>query len=99
SVGSYMLSLHVALPIAVSEVEFLMTDGGAKIFIAEDQEYVDKILQIADRLPGLNWIVVIDDSAMFDYSHPKLISLSDIESRVARSEEHTSELQSRENLV
>ncbi len=36
---------------SVSEVEFLMTDGGASIFIAEDQEYVDKILQVADRLP------------------------------------------------
>ncbi len=64
---------------SVSEVEFLMKDGGAKIFIAEDQEYVDKILQIADRLPDLAWIVVIDDSAMFDYSHPKLVSLADIE--------------------
>ena len=53
---------------SVSEVEFLMKDGGATIFIAEDQEYVDKILQIADRLPDLKWIVVIDDSAMFDYA-------------------------------
>ena len=35
---------------SVSEVEFQMRDGGASIFIAEDQEYVDKILQVADRL-------------------------------------------------
>ena len=54
---------------SVSEVEFQMQDGGAAIFIAEDQEYVDKILQIADRLPdAAQWIVVIDDSAMFGYS-------------------------------
>ena len=44
------------------------------IFIAEDQEYVDKILPLADRLPALRWIVVIDDSAMFGYDHPKLKS-------------------------
>jgi long-chain acyl-CoA synthetase len=68
---------------SVSEVEFLMRDGGAKIFVAENQEYVDKILQMADRLPDLAWIVVIDDSAMFDYSHPKLISLSQVLDRVA----------------
>jgi len=72
---------------SVSEVEFLMKDGGAKIFVAEDQEYVDKILQIADRLRDLNWIVVIDDSAMFDYSHPKLIALSQIEAKVTGDDE------------
>jgi long-chain acyl-CoA synthetase len=72
---------------SVSEVEFLMKDGGASIFIAEDQEYVDKILQIADRLPALKSIVVIDDSAMFDYSHPKLLSLSAVEARVSGSDD------------
>ena len=55
-----------------TEVEYQIRDGGAAIFIAEDQEYVDKILSIADRLPDLRAIVVIDDSAMFGYTHPKL---------------------------
>jgi long-chain acyl-CoA synthetase len=51
-----------------------MRDGGASIFIAEDQEYVDKILPLTDCLPHVRAIIVIDDSAMFDYAHPKLIS-------------------------
>ena len=57
---------------AASEVEYQMRDGGAVLFVAENQEYVDKLLTIADRLPALRWIVVIDDSAMFDYKHEKL---------------------------
>src|SRR5262249_55901775 len=57
---------------SASEVEYLMKDGGATLFIAEDQEYVDKLLPVADRLPTLKWIAVIDDSAMFGYAHPKL---------------------------
>jgi long-chain acyl-CoA synthetase len=61
-----------------TEVEYQMRDGGAAIFIAEDQEYVDKILPIADRLPDLKTIVVIDDSAMFGYTHPKLRRLRDL---------------------
>src|SRR5215813_4116088 len=61
-----------------TEVEYQMRDGGAAIFIAEDQEYVDKILPIADRLPDLKTIVVIDDSAMFGYTHPKLHRLRDL---------------------
>ncbi len=57
---------------SATEVEYQMRDGGAAIFIAENQEYVDKILPHAEALPALRWIVVIDDSAMFAYDHPKL---------------------------
>ena len=59
---------------SAAEVEYQMRDGGAKVFIAEDQEYVDKILPLADRLPALERIVVIDDSAMFGYDDPRLLS-------------------------
>jgi long-chain acyl-CoA synthetase len=59
---------------SASEVEYQMRDGGATLFIAEDQEYVDKILPFADRLPELKWIVVLDDSALFAYAHHKLRS-------------------------
>ncbi len=38
---------------SASEVEYQMRDGGAAVFIAEDQEYVDKILPIVDELPAL----------------------------------------------
>lgn len=55
-----------------AEVEYQMRDGGAAIFIAEDQEYVDKILPIADQLADLRAIIVLDGDAMFDYAHPKL---------------------------
>jgi long-chain acyl-CoA synthetase len=59
---------------SAAEIEYQMRDGGAVLFIAEDQEYVDKILRVSDELPALRWIVVIDDSAMFAYQHPKLKS-------------------------
>ncbi|MBI3513644.1 MAG: AMP-binding protein, partial [Proteobacteria bacterium] len=63
---------------AVSEVAYQMRDGGAAIFVAETQEYVDKILPIADELAGLRAIVVIDGSAMFNYDHAKLRRLNDL---------------------
>jgi long-chain acyl-CoA synthetase len=73
---------------SVSELAYQMRDGGATIFIAEDQEYVDKILAVADQLPTLRWIVVIDDSAMFAYDHPKLKALSAVrEGAAARDED------------
>lgn len=60
------------------EAEFVLRHGGASILVAEDQEHVDKILPRIERLPGLRRIVVIDDSNLFNYSHPALLSLSDL---------------------
>ena len=72
---------------SVSELNYLIQDGGAAIFIAENQEYVDKILPLVDRLPHLRSIVVIDHSALFSYTHPKLCAYSDVTARGMFAEE------------
>jgi long-chain acyl-CoA synthetase len=59
---------------STAEAEYQMRDGGAAIVVAENQEYADKLLPLVERLPDLRHLVVIDDSAMFDYEHPKLRS-------------------------
>ena len=63
---------------SAAEVEYQMRDGGASIFVAEDQEYVDRVLPLLDRLPAMRWIVVIDDAAMFAYDHPQLKSYDEV---------------------
>ena len=84
SLGAVVYGIY---PTASStEVEYQMRDGGAAIFIAEDQEYVDKILPIADRLPDLKAIIVIDDSAMFGYTNSKIRRLRDLLEDVDRPE-------------
>ena len=42
--------------------------AGRPCLIAEDQEHVDKVLPMLDRLPDLRKLVVIDDSNMFGYA-------------------------------
>jgi long-chain acyl-CoA synthetase len=59
---------------SAAELAYQMRDGGAALFVAENQEYVDKILPLIDSLPDVRAIVVIDASAMFGYDHPKLQS-------------------------
>jgi len=72
SLGAIVYGIY---PTASSEeAEYQMRDGGAVLFIAEDQEYVDRILPLVERLPELRRIVVIDDTALFAFSHPKLLS-------------------------
>ena len=60
------------------QVLYYMENAEATFFIAEDQEYVDKILTVADKLPDLQRIVVIDTSATFMYSDPRLISFDEV---------------------
>jgi long-chain acyl-CoA synthetase len=56
------------------ELEYQMHDGGAVLFVAEDQEYVDKILPFVDRLPMLRRVLVVDETALFALAHDKLIT-------------------------
>jgi long-chain acyl-CoA synthetase len=70
SVGAITYGIYPTA--SAAEVEYQMRDGAASIFIAQDQEYVDKILPIADDLPELRLVLVLDGNAMFEYAHPKL---------------------------
>ena len=61
-----------------NEFEFTLRHGGASVLIVEDQEHVDKVLPLVERLPDLKKIVVIDASNMFGYDHPVLMSLDEL---------------------
>jgi long-chain acyl-CoA synthetase len=63
---------------SAAEVEYQLRDAAASLFVAEDQEYVDKVLPLLGRLPGLRRIVVIDDSAMFGYDDPRITRFADL---------------------
>jgi len=63
---------------SAAEVEYQLRDAGASLFVAEDQEYVDKVLPLVERLPGLRRIVVIDDSAMFAYERTRITRFKDL---------------------
>ena len=57
-----------------SEFHYLLKDGNACMFIAEDQESLDRILPILDNFPGIRQIIVIDTKGMFAVEHPSVIS-------------------------
>lgn len=61
---------------AAAETEYQLRDGDAAIVVAENQEYVDKVLPIVERLPSVRHIVVVDTRAMFAYRHNKLTSFA-----------------------
>ena len=67
----------------VAEVEYLLTDSGARVLVAEDQEQVDKALEVLDRVPTLEWVVYLDGNGLGEYDHERLLSVDEL---VARGE-------------
>lgn len=54
------------------ELFFVLDHSEARLFVAEDQEQVDKYLSIADRLPKLNKTIYIEDRGLWHYDHARL---------------------------
>jgi long-chain acyl-CoA synthetase len=57
-----------------AEVAYLLADSGARILIAEDQEQVDKALEVESQCPDLELIVYLEPRGVATIDHPKLIS-------------------------
>ncbi len=57
-----------------TEVRYLLEDSGAKVLIAEDQEQVDKALEVAEALPGLERIVYVEPRGLRGATDPRLCS-------------------------
>jgi long-chain acyl-CoA synthetase len=66
---------------SVAEVRHQLENAGAKIFIAENQEYVDKVLDLEDLSTDLTHIIVADMRAMFLYRDDRILSFRDVQER------------------
>ena len=71
SVGIYQESLP-------DQIEFYLNDCKARIVVVEDQEQVDKLLEIEDRLPLVEHIIYYNKQGLRHYKHPKLSFLDDL---------------------
>ncbi|MES2751954.1 MAG: long-chain fatty acid--CoA ligase [Pseudomonadota bacterium] len=71
SIGGMSLGMYrESLP---EEVLYLLAYGETKIVFAEDEEQVDKLLELGDRTPHLKHIVYSDPRGMRKYDDPRLI--------------------------
>jgi long-chain acyl-CoA synthetase len=62
-----------------SEVRHQIENAGARIFIAENQEYVDKVLELKDLSADLRHIIVADMRAMFLYRDKRIVSFKGVQ--------------------
>ena len=73
----------------LKEVSYIINLSRCKIVVAEDQEQCDKILDMLEELPSVEYIIYHDPKGMRTYDEPKLLYFPDVE-EMGRSyeEEH-----------
>jgi long-chain acyl-CoA synthetase len=61
-----------------SQVEYLCADSGTVYLFVEDDEQLDKFLEVEGQLPQLRKVVVFDMEGLAHFNHPKVISLEQL---------------------
>jgi long-chain acyl-CoA synthetase len=91
------MSLGIYRDALEDEVAYLITYAGIAVVLAEDEEQVDKLLGLEDRIPTVRTIVYADPRGMRKYDDPRLMPLSAL---VADGERRAAEAPARfEELV
>ena len=61
------------------ELAKMLEAADARVIVAEDQEQVDKVLEVRDRVPDLRSIVYYDPRGMYGYEAPGLMAFEEVE--------------------
>ncbi|WP_290636786.1 AMP-binding protein [Aquisalimonas sp.] len=62
-----------------AEVAYVLEHSDAQIVLCEDQEQVDKVLEVREQLPCLRKIVAPEMKGLHNYDEPDLLSFDDVE--------------------
>ncbi|MGY0614882.1 AMP-binding protein [Vibrio sp. FJH11] len=71
SLGIYQDSMH-------EEVAYLINYAKAKVVIAEDEEQCDKLLELGNEIPSVEYIIYCDPRGMRKYDDPRLIDVEQV---------------------
>lgn len=66
---------------APGEVRYLLEHGGASLVVAEDQEHLDKVLEVLGGCPAVRAVLVVDTRALFMYRDPRVSPFARMEAR------------------
>ena len=68
---------------AAAQVEYLLADSDSRFVFVEDEEQLDKILEVRDRLPALRQAIVFDMKGLHELNDPRVMSLEELRRRGA----------------
>ncbi len=82
------------------EMAYVLDHCGARFVVAGDQEQVDKVIEVQDRVHCVEHIIYLDPRGLRKYDHTRLHALKDIEAEGrAAHERYEAELAEREAAI
>ena len=60
------------------EVKFFLEDSDSRFVVCQDQEQVDKILEIKDKMPQIKKVIYWEKKGMWSYDDPLLITMDEM---------------------
>ena len=87
TVGGVAVGVYPTSP--AEEMGYVLEHADVELVVCEDQEQTDKVLQVADRLPLLRRIVMIETKGLRSYApaeRERIVSFAEIEAEGARRE-------------
>lgn len=63
---------------APNQVEYLIADSGTRFYFAEDEEQLDKVLEVRESTPALERIIIFDMEGLRNFSDEQCISIEEL---------------------
>lgn len=78
-IGAKVVCLYPDL--TASQMEYILLHSEAVLVFCEDQEQVDKVIELEPKLSAVHSIVCWDNRGMWKYNHPKLMSFEQLQAK------------------
>ena len=78
AMGLGLVSSGIYTTDAAAQVQYLVNDSASKVLFVENDEQLDKYLQVRDEMPGLVKCVVIDPEGLHDFEDEHVIFLDEL---------------------
>ena len=63
---------------APNQVEYLIADSGTRFYFAEDEEQLDKVLEVRESTPTLEKIIIFDMEGLRNFKDPQCMSIEEL---------------------
>ena len=77
AIGAKVVCLYPDL--TADQMEYILVQSEAVGVICEDQEQVDKALELEQRIPAIRKIIYWDERGMWNYDHPNLTTYKQVQ--------------------
>ena len=63
---------------AASQLQYLIADSDSRFLVVENEEQLDKFLEIETEVPDLLNVIILEDEGLHDLDHPRCMMIHDL---------------------